>query len=192
MKVALYFGSFNPLHKGHTAIISYLLDNSDVDAVRLVISPHSPFKEGQYDNPNGLTDEEFIEYQANARLIALREAIERSGLNIQVSDIEYHLPKPLYTIKTLRIIREQEVDNEHILIMGADNFNEIERWYKWQELLSEFEVWVYPREGYDNIKEKCENYSSTQFGYRVKYLDAPLYNISSTEIRNGNSLDQKV
>lgn len=192
MKIALYFGSFNPLHRGHTSIIQYLLEHSDVDAVRLVISPHSPFKEGQYNNPDGLTNEEFIEYQANARLVALREAVKRSGLEVQVSDIEYHLPKPLYTINTLRIIREKEVENEHILIMGADNFNDIERWHKWQELLNEFEVWVYPREGYKEIEEKCKKYTSPQYNYRVKFLNAPLYNISSTEIRNGNSLDQKV
>ena len=74
--------------------------------------------------------------------------------------------------------------NEHILIIGGDNIRIIEKWHKWDELLHEFEVWVYPRGGIDD-SQLCEQYDSMPKTKKVRYLsNAPLYNISSTEIRN--------
>jgi nicotinate-nucleotide adenylyltransferase len=93
MNIGLYFGSFNPLHIGHIAICRYLLDSSDLDELRLVVSPLNPLKGGEY----ALT--------AKARLDYVTAAVKRAGLEnrLVVSDFEFSLPKPLYTINTLRI-----------------------------------------------------------------------------------------
>ena len=167
MRQALYFGSFNPLHIGHIAIANYILAFCNVDRFSFVLTPQNPLKAKET-----LSDEQ-------ERLHSLRESIKKSSLPINISDIEFSLPKPLYTLKTLREFKRREPEYEHILIIGADNIAIIESWNSYKELLEEFEVWVYPRAGYDT-KKLCKKYG-------VKYLDAPIIEISSTMIREGES-----
>lgn len=168
-KVALLFGSFNPIHIGHFAILRYILSHYPQCEVRLVVSPESPFKKGLIGS-------------SEKRLADARAAMEASGLNVLVSDVEYHLEPPLYTINTLRHLRKTEPEKEHILVVGGDNIAGIGKWHESAALLSEFEIWVYPREGYD-AKAACEMYNDMPGTKCVRYLNAPLYNISSTEIR---------
>ena len=171
-KVALLFGSFNPIHAGHLAILRYLALHTDADQVRLVVSPQSPFKTGQ-----GLLD------NAEQRLRAAVKAVSDAGLDVQVSDVEFHLPEPRYTIDTLRFLEQHEPDSQFVLVMGGDNIASLERWHKGDEILRDFEVWVYPRPGTDaqavvdrlNARKRVK-------GVRL-FADAPLYDISSTEIR---------
>lgn len=173
MKVALLFGSFNPIHEGHMAILRYLVEESPADEVRLVVSPQSPFKKGR-----GLLS------NARKRLKAARKAVAEAGLPVSVSDVEFSMPEPRYTIDTLHLLQEKEPDNEFVLVMGADNLLSLENWRCGDEILREFEVWVYPRPGSDarsvadrlNAMPDCKGVTL--------FEDAPLYDISSTEIRN--------
>lgn len=177
MRCALFFGSFNPIHFGHLNIARYLLEQCDIDQVRMVVSPKNPLKDASIiADPSARLAKTVEEVAA----LPLPEALKK---RIYVSDVEFHLPSPLYTINTLRHIRATEPQNEFILIIGGDNIRIIENWYKWEELLQEFEVWVYPRGGVDDSR-LCEQYDSMPQTKKVRYLgDAPLYNISSTEIR---------
>lgn len=174
MRCALFFGSFNPLHYGHVSIARYLLAQCSVDQVRLILSPKNPLKDARV-----LSD-------ADERLCALRKSVaELCEDRICVSDVEFHLPSPLYTINTLRYLREAEPDNELILVIGADNMVILEEWHEWQALIQEFEIWVYPRKGSDG-EGLCRHYASLPGTRGIRFLaDAPLYNISSTEIREG-------
>jgi len=170
--VALLFGSFNPMHEGHLAILRYLLEHTTASEVRLVVSPQSPFKKGQ-----GLVD------NAEERLAAARETVAAAGLDVTVSDVEFHLPEPWYTIDTLRFLQEQEPDREFVLVMGGDNITSLERWHKGTEILREFQVWVYPRPGTDAATiVDCLNASGLCKGVTF-FADAPQNPISSTEIR---------
>ena len=165
MKTALYFGSFNPMHLGHITICRYLLNNSGIDRLRLIVSPGNPLK-----NPENFKN-------AKQRLFNAEKIIKEQfpNDNIVVSDIEFHIEPPLYTINTIRKIKENEPDKQFVLVIGSDNLAIIEKWHKWQELLSETEIWVYPRKGSDGA-ELCKKYG-------CRYLNAPLIDISSTEIR---------
>ena len=153
------------MHAGHLAILRHLCA-SGFDEVRMVVSPESPFKIGSDDT-------------AGSRLAAVRAKVAELGLPVEVSDIEFGLPKPNYTINTLRTLSEAEPDADFVVAMGADNFAGIERWREWESIVSGYEIWVYPRKGYD-VEEKCRD-------LEVKYIDAPLVNISSTEIRRGTA-----
>ena len=102
----------------------------------------------------------------------------RLKLDVSVSDIEYQLERPSYTINTLRHLQAAEPGTHFILVMGADNLEGFKRWKDWQEIVTDYEIWVYPRLGTENTKELCKE-------LQAKLLDAPLTNISSTEIRNG-------
>lgn len=180
MKCALFFGSFNPLHVGHLAIAEYLLNDCDVDEVRLVVSPQNPLKA----NAN-ISDKELLQ-EARKRLDSVRKAIAKTGLDLKVSDIEFHLQKPYYTIKTLAALQEKEPGTQFVMVMGADNLSIMKRWFKWDEILSTYEVYVYPRPGYDG-KALADEYNRMDSRFRVKFLDAPTYDISSTKIREGEA-----
>lgn len=178
MRCALFFGSFNPIHFGHLNIARYLLEQCDIDQVRLIVSPKNPLKDARIISDPAKRLAQTI---SEVETLPLPEALKRK---IYVSDVEFHLPSPLYTINTLRHIRAAEPENEHILIIGGDNIRIIENWYKWDEMLQEFEIWVYPRGGVDDT-QLCEQYDSMPQTKKVRYLsNAPLHNISSTEIRN--------
>lgn len=162
--VALYFGTFNPLHIGHVNILRYLC-GCNLDEVRMIVSPQSPFKEE-------------VSASDAQRLAAVRSQIAQLGLDVTVSDVEYHLERPSYTINTLRHLQAAEPDTHFILVMGADNLEGFKRWKCWQEIVTDYEIWVYPRPGVENAAELCKD-------LQARLLDAPLTDISSTDIRNG-------
>ncbi len=172
MNHALYFGSFNPVHYGHLSIVKYLSELDSIDRITIVPSPHNPHKD-----INTLED-------AHERLRKAREAFEGLSEKIDVSDIEFKLQKPLVTINTLREIHRNDPDTNHILVIGADNIAKFEKWHLWETILEEFEIMVYPRNGFDG-EALCEQYNSLIKAKGVTFLaNAPLLNISSTEIRN--------
>ena len=167
MVVSLYFGSFNPMHIGHIQICSYLIEKDEIDQVRLVVSPKNPLKGARNSAERG------------SRMRNIKSAVSFLGKKIQVSGIEYTLRHPLYTINTIRELRRREPKNSFFLVIGADNLAIIEKWHKWEELLKENEVWVYPRKGFD-APALCLKYGT-------KFLDAPVVDISSTQIRDGEA-----
>ena len=170
--VALLFGSFNPIHEGHLAILRYLVTQTESAEVRLIVSPQSPFKAGQ-----GLVD------NAELRLEGARKAVEDAGLSVKVSDVEFHLPEPWYTIDTLRFLQMQEPDKEFVLVMGGDNILSLERWHCGGEIIRDFRIWVYPRPGADAapVVERLNADPATR-GVTL-FAEAPQNPISSTEIR---------
>lgn len=171
MNKVLYFGSFNPVHYGHTGIARYVAAMPEVDAVVIIPSPHNPFKDTA-----SLAD-------PKVRLEQVRRAFEGLSPKITVSDIEYHMPEPLYTIRTLHSIKEAEPGTNLILLIGGDNIESIRRWYKGLEILVEFEVWVYPRQGYDG-ENACREISAMPGVRGIRFLaEAPILDISSTSIR---------
>ena len=195
MRCALYFGSFNPLHIGHAAIARYVLENCNVDTLRLVLTPMNPFKEAdpslanvelRLENLKKSVDKFNSASSSNNSAAsspsASSSSTSSSRKTLEISTVEFGLPKPNYTYNTLQYLKETEPDNTFIIIMGADNLAVIEKWYKGLEILSSHEVWVYPRQGFDT-KALCKKYGAT-------YLDAPQVDVSSTMIREGESKGQ--
>ncbi|MBQ7639569.1 MAG: nicotinate (nicotinamide) nucleotide adenylyltransferase [Bacteroidales bacterium] len=170
-RVALFFGSFNPIHKGHYAIAKYLTERTDADEVWLVVTPHNPL--GKKD----LAD-------AKQRLSAARNAMRRTSLAVTVSDVEFHLPEPTYTLRTLEYLDAEDPKSQHILVIGADNLATLDRWYGYQQLIDRYEIWVYPRLGFA-LEALCKLHNSRSANPRIRPLSGVLYNLSSTEIREG-------
>jgi len=167
-KIALFFGSFNPIHYGHIAIAKYVLEETDVDKVLLIVSPNNPFK-SNFES-------------ADKRLEDARAAIAQSGLDIEVSDIEFYLPKPLYTVQTLFHLSIKHPENEYIVIMGGDNIETLHSWYHGADIINNYKIWVYPRPGY-NAESAIKRYLEEYHPKGITLLDAPMYDISSTRIR---------
>tara|TARA_B100000401_G_C52807626_1_gene721949 strand:+ start:2086 stop:2655 length:570 start_codon:yes stop_codon:yes gene_type:complete len=135
MKVGLFFGSFNPLHIGHKVISSYLVEFSDLDKIVFVISPQNPFK-----NKKSLLDQ-------NHRLQIILSEIQ-DNTKLGYSDVEFYLPQPSYTIDTLIYLQEKNPQHEYSIIMGADNLKNFHKWKNYEQILANFSIYVYPREGF--------------------------------------------
>ena len=177
MKIAVYSGSFNPLHIGHQAIMEYLTESMSFDMVYLIVSPKNPIK---------LT---VSAETGRERYEAAVAAVERHPeLKVKVDDIELDMPAPQYTIKTLDALAAREPDNTFTFVLGADNLADIRRWRDYGRILADYGVVVYPRKGFDmkQIKEtlmqECIGMRGKQ--YRICLMeDAPIVDISSTELR---------
>lgn len=172
MKIAVYSGSFNPMHKGHLAILRTLCKAEWVDKVYLIVSPVSPFKEGAA-APEGAKRSE----AARAALARHRELSKA-----EVNEIELGMAPPHYTIRTLDALKEAEPGNEFILAIGADNLESFPRWKDYRRILTEYGVAVYPRKGYHRGHLRARLLKENP-AYRITLLDAPLVNVSSTELR---------
>jgi nicotinate-nucleotide adenylyltransferase len=161
MKIGLYFGSFNPIHVGHLIIANHVVNNTDLDKVWFVISPQNPFK-----NAASLLNE----YQ---RLHMVNTAID-GETKLKASNVEFKLPKPSYTIDTLTYLAEKYPQHEFSIIMGSDGFKNIDKWKNYQTLVKHYTFYIYKRPGF----------AVTQtHNAKLHILDAPLLDISSTQIR---------
>lgn len=162
MKVGLFFGSFNPIHSGHLILANYMLEYTDLDRVWFVVSPHNPLKK-----KSTLLDEK---QRFNLVNIAIGD-----NTKLKASNIEFKLPQPSYTIVTLTYLKEKYPQHEFALIMGADNLESLHKWKNYEEILNQYQLYVYPRPAHDggNLKNHA----------RVQFVNAPLMEISSTAIR---------
>ncbi|UYZ58876.1 nicotinate (nicotinamide) nucleotide adenylyltransferase [Hymenobacter latericus] len=160
-RVGLLFGSFNPIHIGHLILANYMATQTDLDAVWLVVSPQSPFKVG----------EELLPEQERLALVNLAIA---GNPQLQASDVEFGMPRPSYTIDTLDELRARHPGTQFVLLMGGDNLPGLPRWKAAERLLSEVDIYVYPRPGADLPAELPAN---------VRLVPAPLLDISATFIR---------
>jgi nicotinate-nucleotide adenylyltransferase len=163
MKIGLFFGSFNPIHSGHLIIANYLVEESDLDELWLVISPHNPFKER-----SSLADD-YVRYE-----MVLRSVEDHPKL--KACNVEFDLPKPSYTIDTLTYLHEEHPDNEFVLIMGGDNLGSLNKWKNYELILKNFSIYVYKRPDYE-LGDLVKNPNVKIFE------EAPLIEISSTFIR---------
>ncbi len=162
MRVGLFFGSFNPIHVGHLIIANHVLNETDLDRIWMVISPHNPLKSEQ-----SLLNE----YH---RLHLVQLAVENDP-RIKASDIEFSLPKPSYTCDTLIHLQEKYPSYEFVVIMGGDSFQNIHRWKNFTFITQHYPIYVYNRPGHE---------ISETHGAQLKILDAPLLPISATQIRS--------
>jgi nicotinate-nucleotide adenylyltransferase len=162
MNIGLFFGSFNPVHNGHLIIANHILNETLIGKIWFVVSPLNPFKIDSY-----LLGE-------SERLTLIDKAIE-GDVRLMTSDIEFHLSRPSFTINTLSFIKEKYTDNEFSIIMGSDNFHNLNKWKEYESIIKNFRILIYKR-----TDLKIEN----QINANIEILNAPLLDISSTEIRD--------
>ena len=208
--IAVYSGSFNPLHIGHLAIIKHLVEKAGFNMVYLIVSPKNPLKDSI--SSDSARDRYKAAIAAVARHFSARpiESTEKYGGHmpppargcltegkagvsgifsadsttgkVKVDDIELTMPEPHYTIRTLDALREREPENTFTLVMGADSLADIRRWKDYSRILSDFGVAVFPRKGHDIASIKADLLKENP-SYRITLLNAEMVDISSTTIR---------
>lgn len=176
MRIAVYSGSFDPLHIGHLAIMKCLSTSPDFDRTYLVVTPQNPFKKDE----NLKT--------ALGRLEAARKAVARyPELNVAVDSVEFDMDAPHFTARTLDTLREREPENDFTLVIGGDNLSLFHRWKDYERILLEYGICVYPRTGFD-IEALKEEFMRENPDYRITLLEnVPIVDVSSTEIRFAQS-----
>ena len=152
IRTGLFGGSFNPIHKGHILLAQKLKKEAGLDEVWLMVSPQNPLKQSQ-----DLLDDE-------ARMEMAREAVKNER-GIIASDYEMHLPKPSYTWNTLEALRKDFPDREFVLMIGGDNWELFDKWYRAEDIKANYEIVVYTRTPSD---EGFINISSTDIRERIK------------------------
>lgn len=161
-KTGLFFGSFNPIHMGHLMIASWMVEFTDISQVWFIISPQNPLKEKSSLLPD-----------VN-RLYMVNLAVEEDS-RFKASNIEFHLPRPSYTIDTMTYISEQYPDKEFILIAGSDTLPTLHKWKNYEQLINLYSFYIYPRP--ETPKSPFDDHP------HIHFVQAPLVEISSSFIR---------
>jgi nicotinate-nucleotide adenylyltransferase len=162
-KIGLFFGSFNPIHTGHMIIANIMVETTDLDKVWFVVSPQNPFKQSK-----GLLHE-FDRYD-------MVRAAAYDNYKLDVTDVEFHLPKPNYTIHTLLHLSEKHPNKKFKVIIGSDNLDRFTHWKGYRQILEDYGLYVYPR--------PSMQLSALNEHPNVRMIDAPLLDISATFIRD--------
>lgn len=162
-RVGLLFGSFNPVHIGHLILAQHMATHTDLSEVWFVVSPQSPYKVGQQLLPQ------------HDRLALVQAAIDGNEL-LHACDVEFHLPKPNYTITTLEELGRRYQQHEFVLLMGGDNLVGLAGWKEAERIQRDFDIYVYPRPGHQVPTEMADK-------TRLRIVEAPLLDISATFIR---------
>ena len=164
LKIGLYFGTYNPIHVGHLAIANYMVEFTDINQLWFVVSPQNPHK-----TKKKLLDD----YQ---RLEMVHRAVDGDD-RLRVSNIEFNLPKPSYTVDTLAYLKEQHPNFDFVILMGSDNLESFHKWKNYETILENYGIIVYPRPGFDRSK--------TDIHRNIMIAeDAPLMEISASFIRH--------
>lgn len=172
-KIALYFGSFNPLHEAHKAVVLYLAKGKihDISETWMVVTPENP-----------LVSKESI-FSGKERIQLLQKIFEDLP-NVTISDVEFYLERPLFTYKSLRFIREEYPSTTFSFVMGSDLIFQLEQWQEVGEILQNHELLVFKRPGYvDGLEEKVDQLVHKYAARGISVVDGPWMDLSSTEVR---------
>ncbi len=163
MNIGLFGGSFNPIHNGHVWLAKALLLQAGLDEVWFMVSPQNPLKQNR----------QLLDDSQRLRLVQL--ALDGEP-RLRPCDYEFHLPKPSYTWNTLQSLKKDFPGHRFTLLIGGDNWQLFDQWYRYEDLLREYPIVVYPRQDAnpDDMQTAFPN---------VTFVKVPLINISSTMIR---------
>ncbi len=173
MRIGIFGGSFDPIHTGHAIIAQYMISSGLVDRLWFMVSPVNPLK----------VDKE--RQVADTDRLRMVEMVSHPMDGVETSAFEFTMPRPSYTIDTLNALQAKFPDDEFYLVTGGDNWQIFNKWRNSEEILAKYHLLIYPRLGYEvTIPVELQD--------RVKLVDAPIIELSSTEIRqrlaNGKSV----
>lgn len=169
--IGLFFGTFNPIHVGHLILGNFMAQLPQLDEVWFVVTPRNPFK---------VKDTLLSDLH---RLALVQEAVDDNP-KLKVSNIEFDMPQPNYTVNTLAVLTEKYQEKDFTLIMGEDNLRGFHKWKNHEVILENHEVLVYPRVYTENEKPSDSSTVKELLNHpKMTLIDAPLMKVSSSIIR---------
>lgn len=158
MKIGIFGGSFDPIHLGHVSVIEevkFIMGLDEIIVVPAFLSPHK----------------EMSVLDVESRLTCVNLALEGYS-NVTVSDYEINQGKSIYTYDTLNYFKSKYPNDDLILIIGTDQYVNFKKWYRHEDILSQFDVAVVHR-----------NYDLTNINSPFQTVGIPIFDISSSLIR---------
>ncbi len=176
MNIALFFGSFNPIHVGHLIMADEILNVKKLDELWFIVSPQNPQK-----NSTELAPE-------NIRLQWVEKSITDTR-KFKVSDVEFYLPKPSYTFQTIQYLIQEYPSYSFFLLLGQDNWLFFNTWKNYTIILNSIQkLYVLPRiTGKDNSSQIEEHILD-----KTEHVNVPIVQISSTSIRKKIKQQQSI
>lgn len=173
MRIGIFGGSFDPIHIGHAIIAQHIINSGVVDRLWFMVSPVNPLKAGK------------VRQVADTDRLRMVEMVSRPMEGVETSAFEFTMPRPSYTIDTLNALQAKFPDDEFYLVTGGDNWQIFHKWRNSEEILAKYHLLIYPRLGYEVI-------IPDELKDRVTLVDAPIIELSSTEIRERLAKGQSV
>jgi nicotinate-nucleotide adenylyltransferase len=174
-KIALFGGTFDPIHLGHTAVAAAAAEHIGAEKIVFIPAKRSPLKDS------------FPEAGDGDRLAMIALAIADNE-KFQLNDYELRKPEHSYTLETVRRFQADYGGKALIYwLIGADGIDELSRWYGIVELIDECNLCVMFRAGCkppDFAKFKDVWGAARVEKLQRNVIRTPLIDISSTEIRN--------
>lgn len=170
-KYGIFGGSFNPIHYGHLMICEYIKDEMGLDKVIFIPTGNPPHKD--------------LEVSAKDRYEMVRLAISPNP-DFEISYIETTRVKMSYTVDTIRELKKIYREEKLYFLIGLDSIFQLKTWMKIGDLSKEIEFVVALRPGYINKEEinREIDFLRENFGTKVNLINTPLYEISSTDLRD--------
>lgn len=170
-KKAIFGGTFDPIHNGHLHIAYEALYKLNLDKIIFVPSGNPPHKQG------GVIVNSNLRYEMVC--MAIREEI-----NFEISDYEINKKDISYTYETLTYFNETYPHTQWHFLTGVDCLMELETWKNLRDIMKICKFIVFNRPGYNKNEIMERKYIlEKKYGNEIIFLDIPLLEISSTEIR---------
>ena len=148
-----------------------MVETTDLEEVWYIVSPQNPLKQA------GSLIHEFDRYD-------MVQAAVNEAYHLKVSDIEFNMPKPSYTIDTLAYLADRHPEHQFALIIGEDNLRSFPKWKNYMTIVENYGLYVYPRP--DGTKSELAEHPN------VKHVKAPVLDISATYIRKLVKADKSI
>lgn len=169
-RVGLFGGTFDPPHVGHLILASEAKSQLDLNRVLWTVTPDPPHKQDQLITP--------LEHRISMVKLAIQD-----DPAFELSEIELNRPGPHYTVDTIRLLAQQNPNADIVPIIGGDSLNDLPTWHKPKEFLyAAHWVGVMRRPGEETNLQALEH-ELPGISSKVHYVDAPLLEIASREIR---------
>lgn len=169
-RVGIFGGSFDPPHLGHLILAAEAYNTLQLDRLYWVLTPDPPHKRGQLLSP------------ASMRVELLRAAIQDNP-DFQFSTVDLDRPGPHFTLDTVKLIREQNSGSQLYYLIGGDSLHDFPNWHKPQELLDQLDGLGVMRRPGDAVELESLEIQLPGISEKVIFIDAPLLEIASSEIR---------
>jgi len=178
-RIGLFGGTFDPPHLGHLILASEAQTQLELDRLLWILTPEPPHKQDRDVAP------------VEDRLAMVELAIADNPA-FELSRVELNRPGPHYTVDTIKIISEQNPGADLVPIIGGDSLRDLPKWHEPQQIIYACH-WIgvmrrpNDKSNLDELERELPGISS-----KVHYVDAPLLQIASHEIRNRIAMGQSV
>lgn len=165
MKIGIMGGTFDPIHNAHLIIAAYAREQFGLDELVFMTGGNPPHK-------TGVTDK-YIRNEMTKLAV---------GNDFEISDYEVEKEEYSYTLRTLEYMKAKYPEDELFFIIGEDSLRDIGKWYHPEEILKLCTLLVFPRNAAETLEQEIAA-TKERFGGKILAVDAPVFGISSSEIR---------